>query len=120
RLLGNVTFDIYGSIKSSFPLEFSDITSDGKVTIRFTSKNGSASRVSYIKVRFPQRPVMQLKALGFEPAVSTNSALLYSLEGASAADAVIYDITSLENISRIEGVMNGAKKDFEFLASTTT
>ncbi|MGV3538638.1 MAG: C25 family cysteine peptidase, partial [Rufibacter sp.] len=114
RLLGNVMFDIYGSTKRSFPLEFSDIAANGRVTIRFVSKNGSATRVSYIKVTFPQRPVMYVAAMNFQTVSSNAPSFLYTFEGTHAPNAVAYDITSSENVIKIEGAANGSQKSFVF------
>ncbi|WP_343049554.1 C25 family cysteine peptidase [Rufibacter quisquiliarum] len=114
RLLGNLMFPVYGSAKRSFPLEFSDIAANGRVTIRFISKNGSSTRVSYVKVKFPQRPIMHIAALGLENATSTTGSTLYNLEGTHAANAVAYDITSATNVVKIEGVANGTQRSFVF------
>ena len=58
RLVNSITFSAYGSNRQSFPIEWTDITSDGKlpVTVRCIGVGGQPDRVSvsYIKLRYAQ------------------------------------------------------------------
>ncbi|WP_207432212.1 C25 family cysteine peptidase [Sabulibacter ruber] len=115
RLLGNLKSSPYNTIRQTFPLEFSDVTTAGRLTIRLVPKdniNGQI-RFSHAKVVFPQRPIMASSSMSFEVASAAEQTLL-TFEGTNAKSAIAYDLTAEGLVYRIAGSANSTSKSFVF------
>lgn len=113
RLLGNVKFQDYEFRKLKAEIEFSEISGAGGLKIRLTPKGPSPDwyTLSYIKVDYPQKPILNNKALtlSVNPLKTSPSYLLFNTP---PVDALAYDITDPASVIRISGHDAGTKRGF--------
>ncbi|MFC6998693.1 putative type IX secretion system sortase PorU2 [Rufibacter roseus] len=115
RLVGTIQLADHESKKQVFTIAHTDFASDGRLIVRVTArKSTNGYRAFYFKTIYPQRNVISTNKLPFVNASPSPSPLSYLFEGSTAANAIAYDITSVDNIKRIQGTVNGAHKGFVF------
>lgn len=112
RLLDTYNFNGFETVKLTYPLNWSDIGIDGKLTLRFASPSASNNRfqfsVSYAKVVFPQNfdaAGVSAKALNLVSNPINKSYL--ELENAGA-NIRVWDVTDPANIVSIGSTRTGS------------
>ncbi|WP_210486193.1 C25 family cysteine peptidase [Rufibacter aurantiacus] len=115
KLIGNIKCPTYGLGNATFPFDFSSISGSGQLTLRIRAGAvGGTFRFCYAKVTYPRNPVINGGTLTFDAAKASSGDELFSFEGTAAAKTIAYDITSPNSVYRIEGNVNGLRKDFVF------
>ncbi|QHL87007.1 hypothetical protein GU926_05980 [Nibribacter ruber] len=119
RRIGTERLVGYESFKKKFPLAVTDFGANGSLALRITARNSASRyRTSYFKTYFPQKNIMaSAGGLPFKYEGNPTAPLYFVFDGTAAANAIAYDITSMGNIKRVEGVVAGAQKGFVLPAS---
>jgi hypothetical protein len=101
HVLGTANFSEFKSFKFSSTLNWTDVNSNGQVTIT-ARVLGSPDRISvgYILVRFPQQTDLNGVGKIFFPRDNSTGNSLFQLKNAPAGTSV-FDVTDVSNIKRI-------------------
>ena len=123
RKLATYKYDFFSSAKDSQPIEFSEISSQGKITLQIvpvsTPTKGNAVSFSYGVVTYPQKTIFTGNSMVFYTD-STRSNAPYFEYSNLPATVVAYDVTDAYNPVRIEGFAAGTKKGFVINSGTAT
>ncbi len=116
RRLATYQYGFYGSAKDVQPLEFSELTAQGKVTLQIVPKEsptrGNAISFAYGKLTYPQKSIVTGNHMLFYTD-STRTAQPYFTFSNAPATAIAYDVTDPQNIVRIPGhVATGNKMGY--------
>ncbi|WP_439881919.1 C25 family cysteine peptidase [Pontibacter sp. MBLB2868] len=121
RKLKTFSYDMFSSAKDKQQIEFTDITSQGDITLQisptYTDTKGNAISFSYGILMYPQKPVFAGNSM-FIYTDSTRSATPYYEFSSLPSSVVAFDITDQQNIIRVSGQQAGAGKGFVIEAGT--
>ncbi|QCR22934.1 C25 family cysteine peptidase [Pontibacter sp. SGAir0037] len=120
RLLSRYTFDGFGFEVSKFPVEFSEISSAGRLVVQtvpdyYAPSTENQFSLAHGIVTFPQKSIVTGNHMQFYTDSARTLNPYYEFTGATAA-TVAYDITDEGNITRIAGVAVGSKFGYAIAA----
>ncbi|WP_242920476.1 C25 family cysteine peptidase [Pontibacter liquoris] len=123
RKLATYNYDFFGSAKDTQPLDFSEISVQGKVTLQIvpvsTPTKGNAISFAYGIVTYPQKNTFTGNNLLFFTD-STRAATQYFEFPAASGGVVAYDVTNADAPIRISGQAIGAGKGFVINTGSST
>lgn len=112
RLLDTYSFNGFATAKLTYPLSWSDIDAEGRVTVRLVAPPEANNRfqfsASYVRVTFPRNfQITSPTAHTFRLAENTGGKSYVEWSGANAATRV-WDVTSVENPVTIGTQLTGS------------
>jgi hypothetical protein len=115
RQIRNLQYQNYEHHKLKLEIEFSDISADGRLNLRFTNK-GDWYSLRYIKITYPQTPNLVNRRLLFS-FDSTKTSPTYLLLENAPPNSIAYDVTNPYAVDRTPGFQEGNRKVFVLSAS---
>lgn len=123
RNIGKYEYDFYASAKDIKPINFTEITADGRVILQVapapSDTRGNAISLAYAQVTFPQKTSFSGNQLIFYTDSLKNSNYYFEFPTAPAT-SIAYDVTDPYNVVRITGVAAGSGRGFLIERSNVT
>jgi len=120
-LQSNLTLGKFDHVKTSYPLQFSDINASGVLNVKFNINTkvtagelGDMIRIGYLKVTYPRKNILSEKDLYISLPDSSKASNSFLSFATPLLNSVAYDLTDQSNISRTEGIAAAEKQGFVF------